>query len=548
MSLQLVIKNELTPTNFAEIGRPYRIFRNKKRTILAVCSHVAGPMHPSKWYHGSGVLEHRVSVYQIPGMVRLGILSCPYPVNHVEFHKTDPVLLASIGSYDGGYNFQGSLLRFDWEQQNRHEMLGESREVVVARYQDDGRISLLIRPRHGEEFADHAGEEHSDHHQIFVGLTIDDLPFSGSSETNEGWAPDPRLVGLPLCDPADFGFSADQSAPPHFARTNPDANDLRELFSAGYESRAGVWDMRPLDDERFAVLMSGCLLEVWHKRNGREACFNGVGDGLECLHQVGEELLLHVLVRGEPHTAELDVSQLWKYSKGRVTLWKAFDGHYSWCVNGDGWLLGKEGWRGHLERRSLRISPRGDIFAGPEGCGADRLGGVQLLPRGASELHFVRQTGGPRTFDYRLWTLKPTGEEREIGPLGAAGFSDAVNAAIPWDSNHYVRVCERWDIAAHKNVGTLMELVESEARSTVFSIPLSGKVTQMLRLSDSEMVLAGHRNGGLSVVDLGRRKVILEQKLLLDGLMCVPSALSEVGGTIIVGTDDGRLLEINLLE
>lgn len=548
MSLQLVIKKELTPQKFAEIGQPYRVFRDEKRGLLAVCSHIASPMHRAKWHHGPGIFEHRVSVYQIAGMVRLGVMACRFQVNHVVFHKTEPVLLASTGSYDGGFFYNGDLLRFDWRKQTRHKMFGGSREVVVARYQDDGKISLLMRPQDEEEFADHEGEDYPNHHEIFVGLVIDDRPFSEFTNGREQYEPDPRLVGLRPCNPADFGFSADQLARQYFMMVKPDVNDLQELLAAGHDARAGVWDLRPLGAGRFAVMMNGRLLEIWDKENGLEARFDGEVDGLEFLHQAGDELLFHVLVRGKPGTAEHTRSQLWKYARGEVSLWKAFDGDYSWCVNGDGWLLGTEGWNGHLARRSLRVSPSGESFPGPEGCGGDRHERLQLLPRGASELHFVRRSGDSRAFDYRLWMLKQTGEELDVGPLGPIGFSDSVEYAMPWDLTRYVQVCDRWAIAAHKSAGTLLELVERDTGRAIFSIPLCGAVTQILRLSGSETVLAGHRDGGLSVVDLKRREVVLEQMMMVDGLVCVPSALAEVAGAIIIGTDDGRLLVACLRE
>ena len=475
-------------------------------------------------------------------MVRLGVLSCHFPVNHVAFHATESVLLASTGSYDGGFYYEGSLLRFDWCNQTQHRMFGGSREVVVARYDDDGKISFLMRPQDEEEFADHEGGDYPNHDQIFVGLVIDDRPFAEPAKRPEQYTPDPRLVGLRPCDPADFGFTAGEVALLYFRAAKLEANDLRELSAAGYEERVGVWDLRPLGGERFAVMMNGRLLEIWHKEKGLESRFDGEGDGLEFLHQTGDELLFHISVRGKPGTAESTRSQLWKYTNGQVIPWKVFDGAYSWCVNREGWLLGNEGWRGHLERRSFRISPSGECFSGPKGCGEDRYGRLQLLPRGASELHFVRRLGEQRTFDFRLWMLTSTGEEKEVGPLGPAGFSDSVEYAISWDQVRYLRVCARWEIAAHKSAGTLLELTEFGAECALFSIPLRGEVTQILRVGNSNIVLVGHRDGWLSAVDLDRREIVLEQRLLIDGLVSVPSALAEVAGAIIIGTDDGRLL------
>ncbi len=84
----------------------------------------------------------------------LGCIPTKHLINDVCFSPDGENVVIATGSYDGGWCFEGFLLRFFYHAGRVEQLLGQCRKVSACRYESDGSITALVRPENEEEFAE----------------------------------------------------------------------------------------------------------------------------------------------------------------------------------------------------------------------------------------------------------------------------------------------------------------------------------------------------------------------------------------------------------
>ncbi|MEM9071366.1 MAG: PQQ-binding-like beta-propeller repeat protein [Myxococcota bacterium] len=279
--MPLRLRRELSPSRFAEIGKPAGAWRREDGDVVALASAISGLYWPGHHIDAGRRVQHRLSLYDGALKKRLGVFDgARFPINDVAFHPTEPIVALGTGSYDGGYRFEGDLWLWNWESDEVRSPLGECRDVAACRWVAAGRLAVLLRPRNDEEFP-----EENDAFTTYVGLVLDDLRNVRASETSE----DPRLANLQAIDPARLGF---ERPPLHFRDHRPRFEQA--MGTRDYEERSWVRDVMWLSPELVAATHDNCHIEVWNTRTcDRVQHICGDGFGVQLL-EAGGASLLHV--------------------------------------------------------------------------------------------------------------------------------------------------------------------------------------------------------------------------------------------------------------
>jgi hypothetical protein len=164
--LRLEPSAEFGDWDLPELGHPTGVFRGRDR-LTAITSRFGHLYWPGRAIYGGQRLTERLSIYR--GSERVAVFDdARYWINDVCFHPTKPWAIVGTGNYDGGYQFEGALLIFDYEANEYWSVLEEDREVTRCRFENDDLV-VLLRPRHDQEF------EADDEFAVFVGTRLTDL-------------------------------------------------------------------------------------------------------------------------------------------------------------------------------------------------------------------------------------------------------------------------------------------------------------------------------------------------------------------------------------
>lgn len=274
----LEFTKEITDPHLAEIGRPYRVFRDAGDRFLAVCSALPSPSVPGVIPPIRPTFGHRLSLYLDGSMALLATVECGFPIQDIAFHPTETLLAIGTGSYDGGWNYLGQLLLWNWERNQCDSLLAESREVVRVRFEDSGALTILLRPRDEEEFM---VKRRLRPEGTFVGTTFHDLTPRYPLQSSNAWTPDPRLADLRPIHPTALGFDI----PEPFNRLQL-PTDEHSLHEAGFKQRGAINDVLWLTDDTIAVTHTNCLVEFWSLSNGLQSSLPSSLPGLTHGHHL----------------------------------------------------------------------------------------------------------------------------------------------------------------------------------------------------------------------------------------------------------------------
>lgn len=531
--VRLELCDAITPARFAGVGRPYLMCRGGA-DLVALCSGFDALYWPARATYVGHTLRHRVSLYSGDFARRLAIFDgAGFPINDVAFHPTEPRALVATGSYDGGYSFHGALYDWNWETGASRSVLAESRDVVRCRFIDGQRAALLLRPRDDDEY----GEPEA--YKICVGGVLEDLgPAPYLDEDENDRVRDPRLAAFAPIAPARLGFD-DRPSP---WRGLP-AAERALLERAGFEERHRVWDVAWLDDARVAAVHDNCHVEVWRLPHTREAVVRGDGHGVQLLHHRGR-LLVNVFGSATPGVGPRDRSTLAWFADGALVEWRRFDRTYACSTDRHGRLLARDTSRQPPARHDLGLDAAGEVFLD------------QDLGRYDCFNHHVRIDGGDAL--YFLRGTPPTAHQgKRLCRIDAAG---ALHDGPLWDDGaaHYMDGCATLGlddtiVRAYRVHHTNPEIREGaiEAWSPAgagarWRLAIDADVTALITMAERQVVVFALTDGRLGAIDARSGELLADDRLAIDGLATVATALAARGPALIVGTIDGRLLRWEL--
>jgi hypothetical protein len=532
--MTLLFDRELMARRFPEIGKPYRMFRDPSGERVAICSsfdHLAWPGRIC--YENQAVLQ-RVSLYDSSLQHRIAVLNLAgrCKINDVSFHPVRPELLIGTGDYDGGYFFEGRLLHWDWVSGSCDSLLGESRYVVRCRFDTDGGISVVLLPRHEEEYRD--GADTSD---LYVVAKID------QPTPMESCYPDPRLEHLQPGNPESAGFTMDPEPCP-IVLPGHEMDFLREK---GFEERGCIRDLQWLDAETFAVAHDHCHLEIGNIRGHRISRFRGEGHGVELIGTAGDGCLVHVFDPGDRLKYIEARSSLYSYSRGELSPFAAFDHECSFSSDEMGHLLARD-----VRHTFRRGQCSNDAILRPDGkilFPAD-LGKFDELNHAfrchADKLYFLRGTP-PESHEHKtLCSVDPEGTIEELTSWDGANWH-AMSPLVAILPGGLVRAREIWSPMAPRV--SVVERVSFADHSTRWSTELKqGSFTALAASPDHGCVAFAQANGDFGLIDLSSGEILQSSSAAVDGVSTIITSLALHANRLLAGTIDGRILLFGLAD
>jgi len=344
--------------------------------------------------------RYRLSLYDARTRKRVGCFDAArFPINAVAFHPSEPVIAVGAGSYDGGYMFEGELVVWDYRSGEVRSLLAESREVAGCHFLRDGRLAVLLRPRHEEDF------EGVDAFETFVTCVVD--PREAPRRDPDGT--DPRLVGLQPVDPRACGFDrVRNAAPPERSRR---VAELAASWSGTFEERHRVWDVAWLDDDSLLLALDGCLAERWTADGRRRARHEGRDQGVQIFP--GRPAIVHGIRPAEPPYVWRE-SALWTLDSDSARELKRFDRTLAFSRAADGSLLGRDtdSGRGRGGRGDLVLSRDGKVHRSLDLGGYDCFNHYLRLDGARRHLYLAGRPEEPH-LEKRLMACSLDGERQE---------------------------------------------------------------------------------------------------------------------------------------
>lgn len=523
----LQLEAELSPSRFAELGRPGAVFR-RHDGVCAVTSSFDQLFWPGRALYPGQRLRERVCIYA-PGLAERWAIcdAASFPINDLALHPREPWVAIATGSYDGGYLFQGELWLWNWQTAACFRLLSESRDVTRVRYLDDGRLALLMHPPDEGDFDGSA-------FHTYIGGHLDDLRAHQAMGLAWGTA-DPRLASFAPVDPVSLGFDAGELA----------AEARQASFDAAFRHQAlaprhRVWDLAWLDEQHVVAVHDTCHAEVWHTDGRLVWAAQGSGHGVQVL-QHGRRSFVHVMERMKtpPWTSS---SRLMEIRDGALQAWQRFEHTPLMSIDQAGRVLCRD------TRRDLpRRSRPGDRIVDPSGlvtaldAGHYDCFNHHLRIDAAEDLYFLRGTPASSHEHKRLCRIDQQGKVHEMFDWdGKAGGHLMDTQACRLAQGGWVRVCMRYH--PHDHGGFFIERLDERGRS-LWQRPLEAPATALAVLpSDPSRLAYALTNGEIGVIDTHGGEPLWTQPLQLDGVASMALSLRARGERLAMGTLDGRVL------
>jgi WD40 repeat protein len=534
--MSLVVETELTPSRFAEIGRPAGAYRRSNGGVVALVSDFDLLYWPARGTYEGHWLRHRISLYSADLRTRLGVFDgARYPINDVAFHPSHPVLAVATGSYDGGWCFEGEFFLWNWETTQAVKVLSENREVSRIRFVDSDTLALLLRPRDEEEYGEDAAFD------TFIGGTLND--FRGFQELGlrEGDT-DPRIARFVPIDPGALHLH-----PGSFKPEDHERQWREDLGAPDFEPRHRVWDVAWLGPDRLLAVHDRCHLESWSLTGRREHIILGDGHGVQLL-RFGKNAFVHVLERANVFTGSHDKSTLLELRDDELVRVAGFDHGVLFSVDRAGRFLCRD--TGDLarkrERRDAVIDSSGRILLSQD-LGHYDCFNHYLRIDSADDLYFLRGTPAPSHKSKVLCRIDTTSSVKECFRWDTEEQHLMCGTAWLLSTGTLVRTYRVYD-AHPQRFSAYVEAHEMPAGRRRWRRSVSALVTCLTHLEGHPWLIYALTNGRVGVLHAETGDLEFETNLHRDGVSTVALSMCALGDRIAFGTIDGRLLLLRIEE
>lgn len=524
-SVSLVIENELTPSRFAEVGRPAGAYG--RDDVVALVSDFDQLFWPARALYEGHQLRHRISLYTRDLSTRLGVFDgARYPINDLAFHPSKPVIAIATGKYDGGWFFEGELLLWNWETSQRVKVLSENREISRVRFVAPDALALLLRPRDDWEHEE----------GTFLGGTLNDLRSFQNLGLHEGNA-DPRIEAFGPVDPPSLQFDRGE-----FRQEHHEQHWNEVLAGAKFEARHRVWDVAWGRQGIFAV-HDRCHVESWSFSGRRKLIIEGTGHGIQ-LFPAEDSVFVHVLQRANLIAGTHSRSTLLELRDSELVRVAGFDHGVLFSMNRAGRFLCRDTGDAKGQRQDAAIDPDGQVL--PLG----NLGHYDCFN------HYLRIDGVDHLYFLR-GTPASSYQSKVLCRIESSGF---VKECMWWDSNeqHLMSgnacLLPSGTLARSYRVHdpkpersrTYVDAYEMQSGRGLWRREVSGLVTCFTSVEGQPWLIFALTDGKIGVVDVRTGALVFEMHLQVDGVSTVALSMCALGQSIAVGTIDGRLLLLRI--
>lgn len=513
----------------------YGVFADPQGRVMALAS--AFPLltaPPARAAYAGQTLRYRLAIHPSGAAAPLAVFDdMGLPITDVAFHPTLPVVAIGAGRYDGGFEFEGDLVLWNWVTGERQRPFAQVPEVILARFDAAGdRLEVFTRPWNEEWDGQKLGDD-----VAFKAVYRLETPLPAvTSATN---MPD---IGKRL------------TKPPARAKPPPAAETLARWLGAPVSRKRGaVWAVRWLADGRLGVAHDGARLEIFDTTGALSQAFPGEGYGAEIL--ATDPPCVHVVKRRHGLRGEWgSTSQLMAVEGGTLVQIVAFDAAMTFSSSRDGRVLARRDRSPDLQpgggdaliepaARQVTLLDLGhyDVFNHYIGIeGAPNLFLVQGTPPSAYD-HKVLATVGPDGAVTRLWPLLPDDGTPASHPMECAGayVEDAAGPAVVIGGHHYEPNpgrpprCFLYRKPLDRDVEA-WRLQTTAAPAAIAHAPEAGLI--VASLLDGRLTLARAADG----------TVLLDGKAHIGGLATIVFSLDVHGDRLALGTADGRIAVLSI--
>ncbi|MGI5168611.1 hypothetical protein ACQEU3_30120 [Spirillospora sp. CA-253888] len=517
MSGDLTVRRVLGDHAFAEIGFPTAAAVGEPRGLVVA----GGRVGPPRWQPGTlggDRSAYRIGIYGLDDLRCRFLLPSRWPVNTIAFHPVLPLAAVGTGDYDGGYLYQGELLLLDLASGEARSLLEEEREVRSARWRGERRLDLVLSPR-------------DDDHR-------DDGPCFAASIVRDDWAEPVRRAEIdeePVPEPADEREAAERA--------------LRRLAAwrgeAEWSPRRQVRSVEPLRDGRVLAALDGVRLESWLPSGRREWSVPVDGGGRR------------VVVAPDERSAWVEVQwapgwdgSRWRYRPNGVERLSLDNGEILRPAGADvplmpvgrrdGWVLLRDTRHETTGPATVLVSPENRESA-PVDLGGCPFEDRQFRVRRSPELLLLlpgedgSQVAALDPADSAVHQLFPA----DWGARPGAWFTTGPGVRVPDALVHAGAVSvpgpERVEglVVRRRFPGGEPEWDFSCGAAVVTAMDVLGG-TLWAALDSGQVVLLDARNGAL----------LRREPLAVDGLPVSGTSLAATGDGVLIGTEDGRVLDV----
>lgn len=461
---------------------------------------------PGRSFYEGHSLHHRVVVYDAGSRASVAVLDTLryFNVHELAFHPSEPILAIATGEYDGGCDYEGELILWNWVTgQVQRPVAG--REVVRVRWRDTHQLAVLTKPENDED-EDETGP-------ILCGAVV-------RADVGEH----DNTIGNEPVTPESLGFDGECAPRP---------------LNGGL-SRPHIWDLAFVEGGSI-VVASDVGVTLWDAGLRRSRHLDTPGRAVQIL-QPPSRLLAHVVERAE----QGDVSVLYALRGPGLVDRRAFDRPYLFSVSGPGEILARDAsfWSRNSERRDVLLDSSGEELAALD------LGHFDCFN------HALRLDRGVRTAFLR-GTPPGSYQGKFLANVNARG---TVSRVAPWDDGkaHRMHPTACWagpDVLIsgwythHPYAGKGTAHVERRdlgASEPRWRIQLRHAPIALAFAEQLGAIIWATLDGEVGLLDVGTGAVLARQHLRIDGLLTPPTAIAVRADRLAVGTLDGRVLLLAL--
>ena len=538
LSAVVAIDQVLGSTAFSEIGQAYFAVQDPRSKLLAIGGM---PGHPNwignaiHWQSPPAPGWYRVGIYEPETLRCVHTFALTFPVNTFAFHPELPILAIGLGSYDGGFAYEGELIMLDLTTGHTVSVLDETRDIGQLRWLDSQRLhtTLAVRTEWEEEQLGGQGQQ--------TELVVADW----SSVTD-------RTLHI---DDADClvidDYVSDMTT---IAAAEQILADWASHAGRRRDERNRVWAVEALTDGRILAGSSRMTAECWGRTGELFWSVPTRGIGCQFVVHPSQQTVITSTWAGF-----MDESHVWQKNTKIERLSLAGGAASLICDLEDESVMTND-----VEGRiAIRQQSRGGRVATMLTPNGDPAGDVELSGRTAPGLFFnIRRSPDLLILSYyktRPRATAPLMDESWVVRLDVERCRDERLFPFGWEPEHISKIfggpgvfldgdepaivhgCHLWNQAGMIPGNSLIARRSYPDGRVRWVHADDNQVTAIDRIKDT--IYATLNSGELLALDARTGHVLGRQLLRVDGHRVVPISLStEPRGTIVVGTMDGRIL------
>lgn len=446
----------------------------------------------------AGHRRHGLGIYDARSRALLARFRAHWEINRVAVHPTRDEVAIATGEYDGGYQFEGQLLIWNWRTGAWHSELTENREVKLVEWRGDELVATLSPPTDEDPQGD----------LVYV------LAPARAGERN-GWGP------------GDSQVEADARLAPALGRPAPgpapDATFAR--YDELVDRHAHVTAIDWLADGRVAIGTGDGSLLLWEPATQRTQELRVESRVTGMWRHPDHELLVHV----ETHQT---TSSLFAIVGDRLELVKHFPVPHACSVDRHGRILARSTVPAKRRKSTILDGKRTLELA---------LGHFDVFN------HFIRLDGGDEL--YFLQGEPPRSHQHK--KLCAITARGDVEIRMPWDDEAHHKMSSIGALVGdgriargylvHNPRGTqdgAIELCDLTGRS-FWRHEIRGGITAMAIWQGC--VVAALLDGTFLALELDTGKVMHDEPFLFGSSPAMVTAIAVHDEAIALGSIDGRV-------